>query len=112
MKLPSTVSDASLPNDPSMVVGVRIGSAIGPSASPALSPSTFASPQSSTRVSPNSPSITLSGLTSRWMTPRLCAYASALHRSPKWDKSFRRSVRVSQSLKACLNVRPFTSRIV
>ncbi len=36
-------------------------------------PRTLATPQSSTTVSPNSPIITLSGLMSRWITPRLCA---------------------------------------
>ncbi len=39
---------------------------------PAL-PTGLARPQSITVTSPNSPSMMLSGLRSRWMTPRLCA---------------------------------------
>ncbi len=39
----------------------------------------FASPQSMTSTSPNSPTMMFSGLRSRWMMPLLCAKAMASH---------------------------------
>ena len=41
------------------------------------SPASFASPQSMTSTSPNSPTMMFSGFRSRWMTPRECAKATA-----------------------------------
>ena len=42
-----------------------------------VAPSTFASPQSMTSTSPKSPSMMFSGFRSRWITPLLCAKATA-----------------------------------
>ena len=59
---PSTVSSALIAADP----GVSSTSAIA-----------LASPQSITATSPNSPTSTLAGFRSRWITPCACAYAIA-----------------------------------
>ena len=54
----------------------------------------LARPQSTTRVSPNLPSMMLPGLRSRWRTPRLWAYSIALQTST----NLRRSLRSARSL--------------
>jgi hypothetical protein len=56
---------------PSADAGRKVASSLpGP---PSGRPITLARPQSTSSVSPNAPSITLAGLRSRWITPRLCA---------------------------------------
>ncbi|MCG3133359.1 MAG: hypothetical protein HMLKMBBP_00504 [Planctomycetes bacterium] len=98
-----------------------------PSSSTVLTPAvvsprsaaTFAMPQSMTWTSPNSPSITLSGLRSRWSTPFSCA---------KWTVSQIRSITVAslcsvysarvsfrprkRSFSTSVSVRPRTTFIV
>lgn len=60
-----------------------------PVATSAGAPPNFASPQSTTSVSPNSPIMTLAGFRSRWTTPRECAYATP--RQTSWKIPSRRA---------------------
>ena len=70
---------------PAIVASARIASVSRRSCFPftSFSPRALARPQSSTTVSPNCPTITLSGLRSRCTTPRLWAYATAWQMSAK-----------------------------
>ncbi|MGC4114117.1 MAG: hypothetical protein QM765_05725 [Myxococcales bacterium] len=95
---------------------VREGSGSSPSSLGALSrgprPSIRAMPQSMSTVSPNSPTMTLSGLRSRWTTPRLWAKATALHRFQKAPRCRSRSGSELQAASALESERPRTRRIV
>jgi hypothetical protein len=80
---------------------------------------TFASPQSSTYTSPKSPTMMLSGLRSRWMTPRACANSMARHTlanavSSLWRVHSRTVAGTPpcSSPMTCSSVLPSTRRIV
>jgi hypothetical protein len=73
--VPSTEPACELsPADPLRTVAMAVTSP-GPGSAAAASrrPRTLASPQSMTWTSPKAPTMTLAGLRSRWITPRLWA---------------------------------------
>ena len=72
-------------------------------------PRALARPQSSTTVSPNSPTMTFSGLRSRCTTPRAWAYATAWQMSAKWLSSLSRSAAVLACSSTFFKVTPRTS---
>jgi hypothetical protein len=71
----------------------------------------FARPQSMTTVSPNAPTRTFCGLRSRWITPWLCAYATASLTASKCGKSASRPRRPSAAPSSSESGRPLTSFI-
>jgi hypothetical protein len=85
-----TAWPCAVPSAPSSVLAV--GSAVvSPPAGAAGSVNGLAKPQSTTRVSPNGPSMTLAGFKSRWITVRLWAYATVLQTATKCWRSWRNS---------------------